>query len=139
MNVVPACRQTSITVKKNNKHKQMKDIKRYCLALDLVDDPKLIAEYKKYHEKIWPEITASLIDSGIENLEIYCVGNRMFMIMEVNDSFSFEKKSKMDAENPKVQEWETLMWTYQQALPTAKPGEKWLLMEKVFQLETIKK
>lgn len=110
-------------------------MKRYCLALDLVDDAVLMAEYKKYHEKIWPEITASIVNSGIEDLQIYCVGNRMFMIMEVNDSFSFERKSKMDAENSRVGDWETLMWKYQQALPTAKEGEKWLLMDQVFQLE----
>ena len=110
-------------------------MKRHCFALDLVDDPVLMTEYKKYHEKIWPEITASIVDSGIEDLQIYCVGNRMFMIMEVNDSFSFERKAKMDAENSKVEDWETLMWKYQQALPTAKEGEKWLLMDQVFQLE----
>ncbi|NVK53556.1 MAG: L-rhamnose mutarotase [Flavobacteriaceae bacterium] len=112
----------------------MKNLKRHCFALDLIDDELLMAEYKKYHEKIWPEITKSIVDSGIEALEIYCVGNRMFMIMEVNESFSFEKKSKMDENNPKVQEWETLMWNYQQALPVAKSGEKWMLMEKIYQL-----
>ena len=112
----------------------MNNLKRHCFALDLVDDINLIAEYKKYHEKIWPEITASIVDSGIEVLEIYCVGNRLFMIMEVNTSFSFEKKSKMDANNPKVQEWEALMWKYQQALPVAKSGEKWLLMDKIYEL-----
>lgn len=108
--------------------------KKYFLALDLKNDPVLIAEYKKYHEKIWPEITKSIVESGIENAEIYCVGNRLTMVLEVNDSFSFERKSKMDAENTKVQEWETLMWKYQQALPMAKEGEKWMLMEKIYQL-----
>lgn len=103
----------------------MKHLRHFCLSLDLVNDPISIAEYKKYHEKIWPEITESLLDSGIENVEIYCVGNRLFMILEVNDSFSFENKSKMDANNPKVQEWETLMWNYQQSLPMAKSGLKW--------------
>jgi len=56
----------------------------------------------------------------------------MFMIMEVRDDFSFEGKDKMDKANPAVQEWEKLMWTYQQALPFAKPGEKWVLMKKIF-------
>jgi len=112
----------------------MKNLKRHCLALDLINDSKLIAEYKKHHEKIWPEITKSIVDSGIEVLEIYCVANRLFMIMEVNDSFSFQKKSKMDSNNPKVQEWETLMWNYQQALPIAKADEKWLIMDKIYQL-----
>jgi L-rhamnose mutarotase len=109
-------------------------MKRYCLALDLKDDPQLIAEYKKHHEKIWPEITASIKDSGIERMEIYCTGNRLFMIMETADDFSFEGKSKQDQGNAKVQTWETLMWRYQQALPTAKVGEKWVLMERIFNL-----
>lgn len=109
-------------------------MKRHCLALDLKDDSKLIKEYEEYHQKVWPEILKSLTDSGIIDMEIYRVGNRMFMIMETDESFSFEKKAKMDAANIKVQEWEDLMWNYQQALPLAKPGEKWLLMERVFKL-----
>ncbi|GAA4415166.1 L-rhamnose mutarotase [Nibrella viscosa] len=107
---------------------------RYCLALDLKDDPALIAEYEQYHEKIWPEIEESIRSSGITDMEIYRIGNRLFMIMETTDDFSFERKSSMDAGNPKVQEWEDLMWTYQQALPLAKPGEKWLLMDRIFKL-----
>ncbi len=110
-------------------------MKRYCFALDLINNPELISEYKKYHEKIWPEITDSIKSSGIENLDIYLTGNRLFMIMEVNDSFSFEKKTSMDSDNPKVQEWESLMWKYQQALPWAKKDEKWMLMEKIYQLK----
>lgn len=109
--------------------------RRYCLTLDLKNDPKLIAEYKRYHQKIWPEITRSIKDAGIEGMEIYLLGTRMFMIMEVNETFSFEAKSKADQLSPKVQEWETLMWKFQQALPEAKPGEKWMLMERIFSLE----
>jgi L-rhamnose mutarotase len=109
--------------------------KRHCLTLDLKDDPKLIAEYKRRHEKIWPEITKSIKDSGIVGLEIYLFGTRMFMIMEVSEHFSFESKGKADRENPKVREWEELMWKFQQPLPTAKAGEKWMLMEKIFELE----
>lgn len=109
-------------------------MKRYCLALDLKDDPKLIAEYEAYHRNVWPEILESIHTAGVTALEIYRVGNRMFMIMEVDGSFSFERKSAMDAANPKVQEWEELMWKYQQAIPVAKPGEKWVLMDKIFTL-----
>ena len=110
-------------------------MKRYCLTLDLKDDPKLIAEYKRYHERIWPEITRSIKDAGIEDMEIYLLGTRMFLIMEVNEDFSLEKKIRADRENPKVQEWEELMWKFQQALSQAKPGEKWLSMERIFKLE----
>lgn len=116
------------------KHMNSHKLTKYCWALDLKDDEQLIKEYKAYHQSVWPEIIASIKNAGIEDLEIYAVGNRLFMIMMVNDTFSFEKKSAADAANSKVQEWETLMWKYQQALPTAKEGEKWLLMEKIFQL-----
>jgi L-rhamnose mutarotase len=105
------------------------------MTLDLKDDPKLIAEYKKYHEKIWPEITASLKQSGIEDAEIYLLGTRMCMIFEVNEKFSFESKAHADQQNPKVREWEELMWKFQKPMPQAKPGEKWLLMARIFKLE----
>ncbi len=105
---------------------------RYCLACDLKDDPKLIAKYEEYHRKVWPEVLASLGDSGITHMEIYRISNRLFMIIETTDDFSFEKKAQMDADNERVQDWEVLMWDYQQALPWAKPGEKWLPMEKIF-------
>lgn len=109
--------------------------KRYCLALDLKEDTALIAEYEAYHRSVWPEIVQSIHGSGIGSMEIYRTGNRLFMIMEVNDTFSFEKKAAADAANEKVQEWEQLMWNYQQALPGSKPGEKWVLMDKIFSLD----
>ena len=109
-------------------------MKKYCLALDLKDDVDKINEYKDYHKNIWPEISKSLKDSGILNAEIYNTGNRLFMIIEVDKTFSFEKKLKMDLENPKVQEWEELMWNYQQALPQSEKGSKWVLMDKIFDL-----
>ena len=107
---------------------------RYCLALDLKDDPKLIAAYEEYHASVWPEIITSIKEADIKALEIYRVANRLFMIIEAGDDFSFEKKAAMDAKNEIVMQWEKLMWEYQQALPTAKPGEKWVLMQKIFTL-----
>jgi L-rhamnose mutarotase len=107
---------------------------RHCLTLDLKDDPALIAAYKEHHRSIWPEIAASIRQAGILDMEIYLLGTRMFMIMEVDKSFSFERKLKMDSDNPKVREWEEFMWKFQQSLPQARPGEKWLRMERIFKL-----
>ncbi len=112
----------------------MNDLKRYCFALDLRNDPKLIEEYKKYHKQVWQEILSSIREAGIENMEIYNVSDRLFMIMEVNDTFDFEEKALKDASNPVVQKWEELMWKFQKAIPGSKPGEKWHLMEKIFDL-----
>lgn len=111
-------------------------MKKYCFALDLKEDENLIAQYEHWHrsENAWPEITASIKKAGILNMEIYRTGNRLFMIMEASDDFSFEQKALADNQNIKVQEWENLMLQFQQALPWAKPNEKWVLMNKIYQL-----
>ncbi|HQE34358.1 MAG TPA: L-rhamnose mutarotase [Flavobacterium alvei] len=110
--------------------------KKICYACDLIDNPELIEKYKNYHSKdnAWPEITKSIKDSGIIDMEIYLFANRLFMIMEVNETYTPERKQEMDAANPKVQEWEQLMWQFQQPLPGAKEGEKWLEMERIYKL-----
>ena len=110
--------------------------RRICLACDLKNDSQLIEEYKRYHApgNTWPEITQSIREAGIEDMQIYLTGNRLLMVMEVNESFDPDRKAEMDASNPKVQEWETLMMQFQQLLPWAKTGEKWIEMEKIFQL-----
>jgi L-rhamnose mutarotase len=108
---------------------------RYCLALDLRSDPALVAEYEAWHRAVWPEIKASILDSGITQMEIYRLEARLFMIMETGPGFSFEKKASMDAANPAVDKWEQLMWKYQIAIPGGRPGEKWRLMEKIFELK----
>ena len=109
-------------------------MKRHCLALDLKDDPDLIAEYEEHHRNVWPEVLESIRRSGILSMEIWRTGNRLFMVMETADDFSFERKSETDASDPRVQEWEALMWRYQQALPGSKPGDKWQLMERLFRI-----
>lgn len=114
-------------------------MKRYCLALDLKDDARLIKEYEHWHKKenSWQEVNDSIINAGIVNMEIYRTGNRLVMIMDMDDSFDPFMKARMDASNPKVQEWEMLMWKFQQPLPWAKDGEKWVEMKKIFQLESV--
>jgi L-rhamnose mutarotase len=109
--------------------------RRYCLTLDLKDDPQLIAEYRRYHQSVWPEVQDCLRETGILDMELYLLGTRLIMVIEVSEKFSFENKARIERDNPKVQEWERLMWKYQTAVPLAKPGEKWALMESVFKLE----
>jgi L-rhamnose mutarotase len=110
---------------------------RYCLTCDLVNDAELIKKYKWHHEDSnqRPTINQSIKDKGVISMEIYLFQNRMFMIMEVSADFSFEKAAKMDKGNPDVEAWEKLMWGFQQGIPGSKPGEKWVLMEKIFDLK----
>lgn len=106
--------------------------KKYVLTLDLKDNPELIQQYEAHHKAVWPEILQSLRDSGILNMEIYRYGNRLFMMMETKEDFTFERKQQLDTANPKVAAWEELMWNFQQPLKGAAAGEKWMLMEKIF-------
>ena len=108
--------------------------KRFCLTLDLKDNPELIRQYEEHHKAVWPLILQSIEQSGIRDMEIYRLGTRLFMIMETDDDFTFERKAVLDAANPEVARWEELMWTYQQPLKGAVAGEKWVLMDKIFDL-----
>jgi len=102
--------------------------------VDLKDDPERIAVYEAHHRKVWPEILQSLRDSGILSMEIYRVRNRMFMVMETRDDFSFSEKNRLDLANPRVREWEELMGQFQQSLPWEDPDDawKWKPMDRIF-------
>ena len=111
-------------------------MKRYCLAVDLKNDPKLIAEYEYWHEAEngWPEIHKSIVAAGVIDMQIYRTGNRLMMVMDTTDDYDADRKAVMDANNPKVQEWEQFMWKFQQPVPWAGEGEKWVPMKMIFKL-----
>jgi L-rhamnose mutarotase len=100
----------------------------------LKNDETAISEYKRYHVKIWPEVRDSLKEAGVIDMEIYLTGTRMFMIMDVDDTFSLSAKAAADAVNAKVQEWETIMRRFQEKLPQSGPEQWWVVMERIFSL-----
>jgi L-rhamnose mutarotase len=110
--------------------------RRFALALDLVDDAQLIQEYEDWHRpgRTPTPIIRSILDSGIENMEIYRAGNRMFMLIEVNETYSAEAKARADAANPEVRRWEARMKQFQQPVPAAGPDGTWIEMKRVFRL-----
>lgn len=107
-------------------------MKKFYLALDLENDPQKITAYIEHHQNVWPEILESIGASGILSMKIFNIENRLFMVVKTTDDFSFENKAQLDQNNPKVQDWENLMWTFQKALPNSKVGEKWRLMDEIF-------
>jgi len=102
--------------------------------LNLRPDPALIAEYIEYHKEGWPAVHASIRDTGVLDMQIFELDGRLFMIMDTDDDFSFERKEAMDKANPVVQEWESLMAKFQDVGADADPSAKWRLMQKIFQL-----
>jgi L-rhamnose mutarotase len=107
----------------------------FCLILDLKDDSQLIAQYKAHHLKVWPEVINSIKVSGIINMSIYNIANRLVMNIETAEDFSFERKAQLDAENSFIKDWENLMDRYQSRLPFAHKDEKWVIMDKIFNLQ----
>ena len=106
-------------------------LRRYCLALDMVDDKALIAEYERWHAPggVWPEVIADLRDQGVVNMEIWRVANRLLMIVESTKDFPTKRTLP-----PRIDAWETMMAKFQQALPGAAAGEKWMSLTKVFDI-----
>ncbi len=107
-------------------------MQRFCMLLDLVDDPEMIREYEKYHTKVWPEVIQCMTEAGVESMKIYRFGPRLAMILEVNDDFTFEKQAQINNSNDTVREWEALMWKYQQAIPGTPAEQKWVLATEIF-------
>jgi L-rhamnose mutarotase len=108
----------------------------HCFALDLHDDPALIEEYKRYHRRdtMWPQVLTAICAEGVISEEIYLAGNRLFMILHTTDEFSWDALAAANAQNADMQCWEQLMWKYQKPLPFARQGEKWVPMEKIFEV-----
>ncbi len=109
-------------------------MKRFCYTLDLKDNSKLKQEYIKHHSNVWPEIINSLKESGIIKAEIYNIGDRLFLLIDTNDEFTEEKKRKLDLKNSIVQKWEALMSNYQKKIEFSKSENKWVRMNKIFEL-----
>jgi L-rhamnose mutarotase len=114
-------------------------ITRYAMALDLIDDAQRIADYEQAHKNIWPEVREHLRVQGVLGMEIYRLGTRLFMVMEVDSAvYSAQRMAHATVSNPAIARWEALMWTYQVPTPWTPSGEKWVPMAKIFDLSNSK-
>ena len=114
----------------------MPEYKRYCKTLKLENDSVLIEEYKKVHtaDEFWPEITQGMRDVGITNMEIYILGNQLFMIMDTVADFNHDEAMKELATKPRQSEWEAYVSRFQKTSANATANEKWQLMERIYKL-----
>lgn len=111
-------------------------MKSFAQALDLNDDPALIAAYKEHHKKVYPEVLAALRKIGITRMKIFLLGTRLFMYYEAPDTFNPSRDYQNYARDPRCAAWDTLMRTFQQQAPGARRGDWWADMELVFDLES---
>jgi len=109
-------------------------MKTFAQTLELVDDPARIAEYRRAHERIWPEVAAALRAAGIGEMRIFLHGTRLFMCFEAPDDFDPARDYQRYAADPRCQEWERWMRSFQRPVPGATGGSWWTPMECVFDL-----
>ena len=111
-------------------------MKAFAQALDLVDDPALIAEYEAHHQLVWPDVVDGLRRLGIRRMKIFRTGTRLFMYYEAPDDFEPARDYQSYAADPRTQEWDRLMRRYQRKVPSAGPDDWWAPMREVFDLES---
>ncbi|BDH44269.1 hypothetical protein TUM12370_03130 [Salmonella enterica subsp. enterica serovar Choleraesuis] len=109
--------------------------RHFCQALDIVTDPQKVAEYRAWHRRIWPEVAVHLRAHDVIDMEIYQLGERLFMVVEVGPEFDAARFDEASLSNPDIQRWEELMWQYQVPTPWTPPGAKWVMMERIFSLQ----
>ncbi|MEJ8854865.1 L-rhamnose mutarotase [Variovorax robiniae] len=106
---------------------------QHVLALDLKDDPALIAEYEAHHRAVWPEVQAHLRRHGVTEMKIYRLGTRMVMVMHTDDAvYDAARMQAASESDPVLVEWEALMWKFQAPTPWTPKGSKWIELQKVF-------
>jgi L-rhamnose mutarotase len=108
---------------------------RHVLTIDLRDEPGVVETYREHHSHIWPEVARSLEAAGVRRMEIFLLGRRLVMILELEEGLEIPQVFERHlASGARVAEWERFMKSLQQAAPAAGPGEWWSRMERVFTL-----
>jgi L-rhamnose mutarotase len=110
-------------------------VKRYAQTINLKHDTDTIARYEEHHRAVWPEVERGLRAIGIEQMRIWRLGRRLFMLMETVDSFDLDRDfGRYIESDPRIRAWQSLMESLQEPVPEAQPGEWWAAMEQVYTL-----
>ena len=111
-------------------------MKSFGFTLNLRDDPEVIASYKEYHRRVWPDVEKTLRNLGVRKFRIFLHGRRLFLYMETAQPYDAATFQAEYLKDPKAAEWERLMRErFQEPLPGSKPGEWWCAMEPVYALD----
>jgi L-rhamnose mutarotase len=96
--------------------------------------PGCYDEYKRYHDRVWPEVLSLISSCHIRNYSIFHHDGLLFGFFEYwGDDFQADME-RMKAD-PVMRRWWDLMEPMQEPLPTRAEGERWARMEEVFRHE----
>lgn len=104
-------------------------MKRYGQVIGV--DPQKLAEYKRYHANVWPEVLAKIHECNMRNYSIYQKDDLLFAYFEYHGD-DYDADMAKIAADPKTQEWWVIMEPMQRPLETRKKGEWWAAMDEVF-------
>ena len=110
-------------------------MKRFARTVLLKDDPDIIRRYEEHHANPWPEVNAGLLSCGIQRMLIYRFGRQLFMLAEAGDDFDWERDLPKYMEDPRAREWDEMMADFQETVPGAQEGSKWVEMKEVYVLD----
>ena len=98
--------------------------------------PEHIAEYKRLHTAVWPQILARIADSQIRNYSIFLrePENLLFAYWEYHGS-DFSADMAAIAADPETQRWWQICDPCQIPLESCAEGERWAGLELVFHVD----
>jgi len=105
-------------------------------TVNLKDGPGVVETYTRHHREVWPEVQASLRQVGVRQMDIYLLGRRLVMVVEMSDGLDYRTAfASHRSSSRRVAEWEHLMKSLQAPPDEAQAGEWWAVMEQVFHLD----
>ena len=107
-------------------------VKSFGLTLNLQDDAEKIAAYRRFHQAVWPEVTDRLRVCGVQQMQIFLRGTRLFMYLQTDDAFEPSRDFGRINDDPTSARWNALMADLQARSPEADADEWWAPMELVF-------
>ena len=95
--------------------------------------PSIVAEYKRIHADVWPEVLKAIKDSNIRNYTIFLKEpeNILFAYWEYHGSDFEADLEKMKAV-PRMRDWWKITDPMQVPFDTRRKDEWWAQMENVF-------
>ncbi len=116
----------------NSKAEKKIEYSTMVFTTDLVNDSALIRSYDSLHSKtgVWPELKKANLASGIHEVKIYRVNNRLFMMVTVPADADLAKVDSLYlGSDKKIKVWNDMMANFQRALPGMDTTRKWSSME----------
>ena len=109
---------------------------RYVKILNLPDDPDMLERYRQVHsrEHHWREVREGIRQVGIDEMELYLLGNQAVMIIDAPDGLDLDAAFARLATLPRQAEWEAHVAEMQGCDPNATSDQKWKMMERIFYL-----